>query len=90
MASSIPPSYTFIVTGNKLKENNMKSTFPLLTPSSSQPGGDHAPTLETNLSSTLLGILTVCYALVKYIENLANIFCSKSKKAANAKTAIKL
>lgn len=79
--------------GNKRKENNIKSTFSLLIPSSNQPGGDHAPTLETNLSSTLLGILTVCYALVKYIENLAdlaNIFCSKSKKATNAKAVNKL
>lgn len=47
----------------------MKLTFSLLIPSSNQSGEDHAPTLETNLSSALLGILTVCYALVKYIEN---------------------
>lgn len=67
MASSSPPSYTFIIMGNKLKENNMKLTFSLLIPSSSQPGSDHALTLETSLSSTELGILTVCYALVKYI-----------------------
>lgn len=80
--------------GNKLKENNMKLTFSLLLPSSSQPGGDHAPTLETRLSSTVLGILTVCYAFVKHIKlkitDLANIFRSKSKKATNAKTVIKL
>lgn len=93
-ASSSPPFYTFIIMGNKLKENNMKLTFSLLLPSSSQPGGDHAPTLETRLSSTVLGILTVCYAFVKHIKlkitDLANIFRSKSKKATNAKTVIKL
>lgn len=69
MASSSPLSYTFIVTGNKLMGNNIKLTFSLLIPSSIQPGGDHAPTLETSLSSTLFGILTVCSVLVKYIEN---------------------
>lgn len=93
-ASSSLPTYTFIIMGNKLKENNMKLTFSFLLPSSSQPGGDHAPTLETHLSSTVLGILTVCYALVKHIKlkitDLANIFCSKSKKATNAKTVIRL
>lgn len=94
MESSSPPSYNLVIMGNKLKENNMKSTFSLLIPSSSQPGGDHAPTLETNLSSIVLGILTGCYALVKYIKlkitDLANIFSSKSKKAMNAKAVIKL
>lgn len=54
-ASSTTLSY---VMDNKLKENNIKWTFslPILFPS--QPGGDHAPTLETHLRSAVLRIFS--------------------------------
>lgn len=65
-ASSTTPSYVFIVMDNKLKKNNMKWTFslPILFPS--QPGGDHAPTLETHLGSAVLRIFSWQFAMPKW------------------------
>lgn len=57
-ASSATPPYVFIITDNKLKENNIKWTFSLLILFPSQHGGDLTPTLETHLGSAVLRILS--------------------------------